>query len=165
MCKKCYMKRWRLENKERTRTNIGKCSGCGLERRILFVDLDLCSYCHDNRRYGGRENYRKYRQAYTREYRKTPQYLEYKIKSKEHMRLQGAKYRKENSEKVRRRKRRWRYTHQEANRIGQRRRTRRWLWRHAGKPVGPFDPNERLLQALQEVREGNLELPSRRRGL
>lgn len=40
-----------------------------------------------------------------------------------------------------------------------------WLRRRrfflAGKPVGPFDPNkilnERLLQALREVREGNLK--------
>jgi hypothetical protein len=159
MCKKCYMGVWRLENKERARTNFGKCSGCGQQKRILFFRLRLCSYCHDNRRYGGRENYRKFRREQTREYRKTPQYAVYKIKSKGHQKLYNAKWRKENSQKHRRAKRRWTYTHRENHRIGERRRSHRRYY--AGKMVGPFDPNEllnkRLLKAVEKVREGNLK--------
>ena len=188
MCKNCYMKVWRIENKERTMTNFGKCAGCAQEKRILFVRLGLCSYCHDNRRYGGRENYRKYITAYTREYRKTPQYAQHKIERKEQQALIDAKKRKENPEKYRSYKRRWKNRNPEKHRIGNNRRSLRWYYRggettkqnrresprryrffHAGIPVGPFDPNkilnERLLQGLQEVRDGNLQLPSRRPGL
>ena len=53
--------------------------GCGLEKRTAHVGLSLCTYCYDNVKFGGRENYREYRREYTREYRKTPQYAEYKI--------------------------------------------------------------------------------------
>jgi hypothetical protein len=151
-----------VKNKERIKTNFGKCFDCGQEKKIVYVDLGLCSYCHDNRRYGGRENYRKYRTAYTREYRKTPQYAEYKIENKEHQAQYNVKWRKENPEKHRRAKRRWSYMNHEKHRIGERRRSHRYYFFRAGKPVGPFDPNEilnkRLLKAVEEVREGNLEL-------
>jgi hypothetical protein len=119
----------------------------------------LCTYCYDNRKYGGRENVRKHNRESTREYRKTPRYAEYKIKSRTHQILYGVKWRKENPEKHRSAKRRWTYTHQEEHRIGERRRAHRWYY--AGKVVGPFDPNEilnkRLLKAVEEVKEGNLK--------
>lgn len=165
MCKGCYMKDWHVKNKERIKTNFGKCSDCGQEKKIVYVDLGLCSHCHDNRRYGSRENYRKYRREYTRKYRKTPQYAEYKIKSRSHQIQYNVKWRKENPQKHRHSKRRWEDMHQAEHRIGERRRSRRYHFFRRGKPVGPFDPNEildkRLLKALEEVSDGNLKPPKR----
>ena len=57
--------------------------------------------------------------------------------------------------------RKWKYTHQEQNSINNKIKCRRRYFFRAGKPVGPFDPNEilnkGLLKAVKEVRVGNLE--------
>jgi hypothetical protein len=54
-----------------------------------------------------------------------------------------------------------RRVHQEEYSINNKIKCRRRYFFHAGKQVGPFDPNEilnkRLLKAVEEVREGNLK--------
>jgi hypothetical protein len=88
---------------------------------------------HWRRKSIGRENKRRISRDKTQEYRKT---LEYKIKAEAYNAL-------------------------ETTRIYKRVFARRSHFFRAGKPVGPFDPNEilnrRLLKALQELREGNLK--------
>jgi hypothetical protein len=154
---------------------IVKCPDCAQEKKVYRAGL--CRYCYDNQRYGGRDNVRNINRERMQEYRNTP---EYKIWAKEHNVLETTraskrkfmrKWRKdpENKKKSQRDLRKWKYSHEEQYSISNKIRCRRNYFFRADKPVGPFDPNEilnrRLLQALQEVREGNLRLPFRRPGL
>lgn len=146
---------------------LGKCLDCKLEKKIHLVGL--CRYCYDNRTYGGRENVRKINRERMQEYRKTP---EAKIKAKAYNELESTKIYKakfarewrkdpENAKKRQRAERKWKYTHEEQYIINNKIKCRRRYFFHAGKQVGPFDPNEilkkRLLKAVEEVKEGNLK--------
>lgn len=144
---------------------VGKCRDCKLEKKIHRVGL--CRYCFDNQRYGGRENVKKMNREGMQEYRKTPIA---KIKAKAYNALEGTKIYKskfarewrknpQNEKKRQRAERKWKYTHEEQYSMTNKIRCRRRYY--ASKQVGPFDPNEllneRLLKAVEEVREGNLK--------
>jgi hypothetical protein len=133
MCQKCCQEIRRMNAK------IVECPGCGQEKKIFRIGM--CRPCYDYQRYGGEENY------------------------KEAESLRHAERRREDPEESRRSTRRWKERHPEQYRImAMNTDRRRWPFR-AKKPIGPFDPNEirdKLLQkALDEVRRGDLSLPSR----
>lgn len=151
----------------RMNPKVGKCHDCELEKKIYLVGL--CRYCYDNQRYGDRENVRKINREGMQEYRKTP---EAKIKAEAYNALESTKTYKakfarewrtdpENAKKRQRAERKWKYTHEEQYSINNKIKCRRRYFFHAGKQVGPFDPNEilnkRLLKGVEEVREGDLK--------
>jgi hypothetical protein len=158
----------RIRNRlRRMNATVSKCNDCKLEKQIHRAGL--CRYCYDNLRYGGRENVKKLARERTQKYRDTPAA---KIKAKAYNALGSTKaykvkfaqeWRKEpkNAKKSQRAGRKWKYTHQEAYSISNKKSCRRAYFFRAGKPVGPFDPNEilnkRLVKAIEEVREGNLK--------
>jgi hypothetical protein len=160
--------RARIRNRSRrVNAKVGKCRDCALQKKIHRAGL--CRYCYDNLMYGGRENIGRVSRERTRKYRNTP---EAKIKAKAYNALESTKMYKanfargwrkeaENAKKAKRAERKWKYTHQEEYSISNKKSCRKRYFFHAGKPVGPFDPNEilskRLLKGVEEVREGNLK--------
>lgn len=160
-----------LRKKREMNPKVAKCRDCKLVKKIHH--LGLCRYCHDNQRYGGRENVKKMYRERMQEHRKTP---EAKITAKAYNALEGtkiykAKFAREwyknpvNAKKSQRAKRKWISAHQEQYDKDNKIRCRRYYFFRADKPVGPFDPNEirnsSLLQAVKEVREGNQKPPKR----
>jgi hypothetical protein len=156
-----------LRKKREMNPKVAKCRDCKLVKKIHHIGL--CRYCHDNQRYGGSENVKKMNRERMQEHRKTP---EAKITAKAYNALESTKIYKakyarewrkdpENEKKRQRAERRWKYTHQERYSKANKVRCRSYYFFRAGKPVGPFDPSEirnsSLLQAVKEVREGNLE--------